>query len=47
VLFRSLACSENKVRELVASGRLKRVMIDNRPRFRRSHLIRLVEVSTE
>ena len=42
-----LACSENKVRELVASGRLKRVMIDNRPRFRRSHLIRLVEVSTE
>lgn len=42
-----LACSENKVRELVARGRLKRVMIDARPRFRRSHLLRLVEAATE
>jgi excisionase family DNA binding protein len=42
-----LACSENKVRALVESGKLRRVMIDARPRFRRQHLVRLVEAATE
>lgn len=42
-----LACSENKLRELVESGRLRRVMIDSRPRFRRRDLMKLVEAATE
>lgn len=42
-----LACSENQVRALVESGKLRRVMIDARPRFRRQHLVKLVEAATE
>ncbi len=42
-----LACCENKVRDLVDSGRLKKVMIDSRPRFRRKDLMRLIEMATE
>jgi excisionase family DNA binding protein len=42
-----LGCSEGGVRNLVESGQLKRVMIDSRPRFRRQHLLRLVEAATE